>query len=114
MTGLVLAFGHPHGAASTAGTGTYWFAIGLLVGVVAAMVAPGWVTGLVVLFDLVALGWMTGILGYAHKSTGRWVLIALPFLLIGLYVGVARGLRHLSDSEFNTRLTNIRRMGKYF
>lgn len=114
MTGLVLAFGHPHGAAATAGTGTYWFAIGLLVGVAAAAIAPGWVTALVVVFDLVALGWMTGILGYVHKSSGRWVVIALPFLLIGLYFGIARGLRYLGDSEFQTRLTNIRRMGKFF
>jgi hypothetical protein len=114
MMGVVLAIGHPHGAASAPGSETYWFAIGLLVGVVAAMVAPGWLTALIVVFDLVALGWMTGILGYAHKSTGHWVYVALPALAIGLYFGVVRGLRHLSDSEFRTRLTNIRRNGNYF
>jgi hypothetical protein len=109
----VLAFGHPHGAASAAGSGTYWFAIGLLIGIAAAFIAPGWVTALIVIFDLVALGWSSGILKYTHTANGRWVLIAVPFLLIGLFVGVTRGLRHLGDAEFNTRQTNIRKMGRY-
>jgi len=114
MISTVLAIPHPHGAASAAGSGTHWFAIGLLVGVLAVMVAPPWLTGLAVVFDLVALGWSSGILNYAHTSSGRWVLVAVPFLLVGLYFGVIRGLRHLGDTEFSARLGNIRKMGRYF
>jgi hypothetical protein len=78
------------------------------------MFAPAWLTGLIVLFDLVALGWSLGILNYTHSADGRWVLIAVPFLFIGLYVGVIRGLRHHGEAEFITRLGNIRRNGRYF
>jgi hypothetical protein len=113
MTGIWLAIAHPHGAASVIGTGTYWFAIGLLAGVVASMLAPGWLTAVIVVFDLVALGWTSGILNYTHSSRGRWVLIAIPFLLIGLFAGVLRGLRHLGDVEFNTRRRGIRGLGRF-
>jgi len=105
---------HPHGAASTLGSGTHWFAIGLLVGVGVMLIAPGFVKGLVILFDLVALGWSSIILGYTDSARGRWVLIGIAFLLLGLFIGVARGLRHLGDAEFNTRLGNIRKMGRWF
>jgi hypothetical protein len=114
VTHLVLALGHPHGAAATQGTGTYWFAIGLLVGIATAMFAPAWVTGLVIVFDLVALGWSSGILHFSDKGNGRWVLVAVLFLFIGLYLGVLRGLKYVSEAEFRTRLGNIRKNRRYF
>lgn len=114
MTHIVLAVTPPHGAASSIGSGTYWFAIGLLAGFAAALLAPGWLKGLIILFDLVALGWTSGILNYTHTANGRWILIAVPFLLVGLFVGVVRGLRHLGDTEFRGRLANVRKAGKYF
>ena len=114
VTHLVLALGHPHGAAATQGTGTYWFAIGLLVGIATAMFAPAWVTGLVIVFDLVALGWSTGILHFTDKGNGRWVLVAVLFLFIGLYLGVLRGLKYVSEAEFRTRLGKIRKNRRNF
>lgn len=114
VTHIVLAFSHPKGAASRPGTGTYWFAIGLLVGMVAIWLAPAWLVGLIITADIVALGWSFGILHYADTGNGRWVLVAVVFLLIGLYVGVIHGLRHLSNSEYTTRLRNIRNNGGRF
>jgi hypothetical protein len=114
VTHIVLALTHPTGAASRPGTGTYWFAIGLLVGMAAIRFAPGWLTGVIIAADIVALGWSFGILHYADTGNGRWVWIAVVFLMIGLYIGVIHGLRHLSDSEMATRLRNIRSMGKRF
>jgi hypothetical protein len=114
ITHIVLAFSHPQGAASHPGTGTYWFAIGLLVGMITIRVAPGWLVGLIYTGDIVALGWSFNILHYADTGTGRWVLVALLFLFIGLYMGVIHGLRHLSDFEFMTRLRNIRSIGRRF
>jgi len=114
MTHVVGALAHPSGAASHSGTGTYWLAIGLLIGIVTARFAPGWLTGLIVLFDLIALGWSAGILNYIHSPVGRWVLGAVVFLMIGLYFGVTNGLKHLSESEMKTRLGNIRKNGRYF
>jgi hypothetical protein len=105
---------HPHGAASAVGSSTHWFAIGLLVGVGVMLVAPAFVRGLVILFDLVALGWSSIILGYADSARGRWVLIGTAFLLLGMFMGVVRGLRHLGDAEFATRLGNIRKLGRWF
>jgi hypothetical protein len=78
------------------------------------LIAPGFVKGVVILFDLVALGWSSIILGYADSARGRWVLIGTAFLLLGMFIGVIRGLRHLGDAEFAGRLGNIRRLGRYF
>jgi hypothetical protein len=114
MTHIVLALGHPHGPASTPGTPTYWFAIGLLVGIASAFFAPGWLTALVITFDLVALGWSSVILHYTDTGTGRWVLVAALFLAIGLYLGVMRGLKYLGEAEYGTRLGNIRKNGRWF
>jgi len=105
---------HPAGPASAAGTSTHWFAIGLLVGVLVMLVAPAFVRGIVILFDIVALGWSSVVLGYTDSTRGRWVLIGTAFLLVGMFIGVVRGLRHLGDAEFVTRLTNIRKLGRWF
>jgi hypothetical protein len=105
---------HPHGAASSLGSSTHWFAIGLLIGVLLMWVGPPLVQGLVILFDLVALGWSSVILGYADSARGRWVLIGTAFLFLGMFIGVVRGLRHLGDAEYVARLGNIRRLGRYF
>jgi hypothetical protein len=113
VTHTVLALTHPHGPASAASSGTHWFAIGLLVGVV-TMLTPGFIRAVVIIFDIVALGWSYGILHWADSSEGHWVWVAVLFLFIGLFVGVVRGLIHLSESEFRTRLGNIRRLGRYF
>ncbi len=111
MTHVVLAFGHPHGPASTPGTGTYWFAIGLLVGMATVWFTPGLVKALVMVFDLVALGWSAVILHYTDTGTGRWVLIAALFLIIGMFLGVLNGLRHLGESEFRGRKASVRKIG---
>jgi hypothetical protein len=104
---------HPHGAASSLGSSTHWFAIGLLVGFLVALVAPGFVKGVVIACDLIALGWSSIILGYADSASGRWVLVATAFLLIGMLWGVVRGLRHLGDAEYAGRLRNIRNLGRW-
>jgi hypothetical protein len=78
------------------------------------LIAPGFVRGLVILFDLVALGWSSIILGYTDSARGRWVLIGTAFLFIGMFLGVARGLRHLGDAEYAGRLRNIRNIGRWF
>ena len=78
------------------------------------MLTPPVIRAVVITFDIVALGWSYGILHWADSAEGRWVWIAVLFLFIGLFVGVIRGLRHLSDYEFMTRLKNIRSIGRYF
>jgi hypothetical protein len=111
MIHAVVATSLPHGAASSGGTATHWLAIGILIGIVAVFFAPAWLLTLIIVFDLVALGWSFGILNYAHSAHGRWVMVAIPFLLIGMYFGVLRGLRLLSNHEMAGRLSGIRARG---
>jgi len=111
MTHAVLAFSHPQGPASVQGTGTYWLAFGILIGMATVWFTPGLVKSLVLIFDLVALGWSAVILHYADTGTGRWVLVAAAFLVIGMFIGVLNGLRHLGEAEFRSRRTSIRRIG---
>jgi hypothetical protein len=113
VTHTVIAFAHPQGAASHQGSGTFWLAIGVLVGMAAVWFTPGWVKTLVLIFDLVALGWSAVILHYTDTGLGRWVWIAAIFLVIGLFLGVKNGLKHLGESEYGTRLGNIRKNGRY-
>jgi hypothetical protein len=111
MTHFMLAFSHPQGSASMPGTGTYWFALGILVGMATVWFTPGLVKSLVVVFDLVALGWSAVILHYSGTGMGRWMWVAAVFLLIGMALGVVHGLRHLGEAEYRGRKTSIRRIG---
>jgi hypothetical protein len=111
MTHTVLAIAHPTGPASSVGSGTHWFAIGLLVGMAVITFAPGWLVGVIIACDIVALGWSFGILHYADTGNGRWVLVAIVFLLVGLYFGARRGLRMLSEHEFLGRLGGMKARG---
>jgi hypothetical protein len=100
----------PTGAASKTGTGTFWLALGLLLGFVVAYVAPWWLKAAVIVFDLVALGWLARLLKFSG-STGALVIVAVVALLGGMFWGVMRGLRHLGNHEFLTRLGGIRGRG---
>ena len=111
MIHAVVAAATPHGAASAVGSGTYWLAIGLLVGMAAMKFAPGWLLGLIITFDLVALGWSFVILHYADTGKGRWVLVGVAFLLIGMYLGRGQGVKMLSVHEFLTRRGGMRARG---
>ena len=111
MISIVVAYQPPHGAASAVGSGTHWFAIGMLVGILVWMFAPGWVKGLVITFDLVALGWSTGILNYSHSAHGRWVPVAVLGIIVGISIGMIRGLRALSEHEFLTRRSGMASRG---
>jgi hypothetical protein len=111
VTHTVLALTHPQGAASHPGTGTFWLAIGLLAGMATVWFTPGWLKTIVLIADLVALGWSAVILHFADTGLGRWVWIAAVFLVIGMFIGVLNGLKHLGESERRARLSNIRKNG---
>jgi len=113
VTHTVLALAHPQGAASHPGTGTFWLAIGLLAGMATVWFTPGWLKTVILIADLVALGWSAVILHYTDTGLGRWVWIAAVFLVIGMFIGVKNGLKHLGESEYGTRLGNIRKNGRY-
>jgi hypothetical protein len=74
---------------------------------------PAWLKTIILIADLVALGWSAVILHFADTGSGRWVWIAAVFLVIGMFIGVINGLRHLGESEFRGRLGNIRKDGRW-
>jgi hypothetical protein len=113
MTHIVLALPKPQGAASHPGTGTFWLAIGLLAGMATVWFTPGWLKTIILIADLVALGWSAVILHYTDTGLGRWVWIAAVFLVLGMFIGVKNGLKHLGEAEYGTRLGNIRKNGRY-
>jgi hypothetical protein len=43
-----------------------------------------------------------------------WLLVAAGGLVAGLFPGRLRTLRHLGEAEYRTRLTNIRRVNRFF
>ena len=61
-----------------------------------------------------------GVLGrLSHTSGGGgasilvWLIVVAIAVVVGLYFGRIRGLRHLGEAEFRTRVTNIRRIGRF-
>ena len=42
-----------------------------------------------------------------------WLIVVAIAVVVGLYFGRMRGLRHLGESEFRARLTNIRRISRF-
>jgi hypothetical protein len=105
-----------HAAATAPLPGTHSFWITLLIGLLIARIAAGWVFGILLVVALAALG----VLGrLSHTSGGGdasllvWLIVVAIAVVVGLYFGRMRGLRHLGESEFRTRLTNIRRISRF-
>ena len=89
------------------------FWIGVVVGLVAAIL-PGWLRGVLLVVAIIGTGWLA-LLGHnAHSRAVPWLLVAGGGLVAGLFFGRLRGLRHLGEAEYRTRLTNIRRVNRFF
>ena len=105
-----------HAASTAPLTGTHSFWITLLVGLLIALIAPSWVGWILVVVALGALG-VLGRLSHTSGGGGAsllvWLIVVAIAVVVGLYFGRMRGLRHLGESEFRTRLTNIRRISRF-
>lgn len=113
---LLLAAMPQRSTASAPFLGTHSFWITLLVGLLIALIAPSWVAWILVVVALGALG-VLGRLSHTGGGGGAsllaWLIVVAIAVVIGLYFGRARGLRHLGESEFRARLTNIRRISRF-
>jgi protein-S-isoprenylcysteine O-methyltransferase Ste14 len=99
-------------ASAASSTGVHTLEIGLLFGVGVALLAPRWITGIVVIIALAIIGGIH----FAHHISSKdvsYALVAGAALVIGLIWGRIRGLRHLGEADFNTRLTAIRRISRW-
>ncbi len=105
-----------HAASTAPLPGTHSFWITLLIGLLIARIAPGWVFGILVVVALGALG-VLGRLSHTSGGGGAsilvWLIVVAIAVVVGLYFGRIRGLRHLGEAEFRTRVTNDRRIGRF-
>ena len=89
----------------------FWY--GALLALVVANFFPGWVGGLLFVIALLASG-LLALLGHdAHSSAAPYVIVAVLVLLGGLYFGRMRGLRQLGESDFRTRMRNVRGINRW-
>jgi hypothetical protein len=102
-----------HSTASAPLTGNHLFWIALLVGLLIALIAPGWVAWILVAVALIVVGAPAHIPHTGGSSVLAWLLVAATALVVGLYFGRIRGLRHLGESEFRVRRANIRRISRF-
>jgi hypothetical protein len=91
----------------------FWF--GLLIGL-AAVILAGWIRLLLAGVAVLELGWVHLVDHHVRFSSGmlRWLLVALAGLAVGLFWGRIRGLRHLGEHDFQTRLDFVRGIRRWF
>jgi len=89
------------------------FWIGVLFALTFAYILPGWLTGLLLVVAVFASGILPSVTHHAHSSTVVYLIIGLIPLVIGMYIGRVRGLRHLGEAEFQTRWKNVRGVSRW-
>lgn len=93
---------------------THMFWIGVLVGILAVWILPGWISGILFVAALLVSGILSSIRHSSHSTAVPYIIVGLIALVIGLYFGRIRGLRQLGESDFRTRLTNVRIIRRWF
>ena len=98
------------------------FWMGLLIGLLIGLLAWDWLAWLGVIVALVMLGAFhvvskTNIHGVpgTHVSMGGlfWLLVLVVGAIGGVIYGRIRGLRHLGEAEFRTRMTNVKKVSRF-
>jgi hypothetical protein len=92
----------------------FWY--GVLLACLIVWILPGWAGGIFFVVALIASDALQSTAGHARFSGSNllMLLILLIGLLVGLYFGRIRGLRHLGEYEFGNRWTNIRTISRWF
>jgi hypothetical protein len=95
-------------------TGSHYFWLGLLIGLVVVFLA-GWIRLLMAIVAVFMLGWVHVVDHHVSFSPGalKWVVVALIGLAVGLWWGRMRGLRQLGESDFRIRSTNVRGISRW-
>jgi ABC-type uncharacterized transport system fused permease/ATPase subunit len=80
-----------------------------------ALIFPGWAAILLFVIALLASGLLHSAGGgHVYSTALLYLIVAVMAVLVGPYFGRIRGLRHLSESDFRTRLRNIRGISRWF
>jgi hypothetical protein len=112
-SGLVPSAAHQHGMTWGALMGSHMFWIGVLFALTFAYLLPAWLTGLLFVVALFASHVLPSVAHHAHSSTVPYLIVGVIALVVGLYFGRVRGLRHLGEAEFRTRWTNVRGVSRW-
>lgn len=98
------------------------FWMGLLIGLLIGLLAWDWLAWLGVIVAVVMLGALhlvskTHIHGVpgVHVSMGGlfWLLVLVIGAIGGVIYGRIRGLRHLGEAKFRTRMTNVKKVSRF-
>lgn len=92
----------------------HMFWIGVLVGILAVWILPGWLSGGLFVVALLASGVLISLRHPGYSTLVPYIIVGIISLVIGLYFGRIRGLRQLGESDFRTRLANIRIIRRWF
>ena len=113
MRGILFIAVHHQSVGSLTSSHMFW--LGLLIGL-GAVILPGWLRLILAIVAVFSLGWVSVVDHHVSYSSGtvRWVLVALLGLVVGLFWGRIRGLRHLGESDFRIRFGNVRGVRRWF
>jgi len=91
----------------------FWY--GILLACLIVWILPGWAGIIFFVFALIASDVLQSTAGHARFSGSDLpvLLIGVIGLLVGLYFGRIRGLRHLGEYEFRNRLGYIRSISRW-
>jgi hypothetical protein len=92
----------------------FWY--GILLACLIVWILPSWAGAIFFVVALIASDVLQSTAGHARFSgTNLLMLIILVIgLLVGLYFGRIRGLRHLGEYEFGNRWNYIRTISRWF
>lgn len=114
---LAVAYQPASVSESLASSHAFWY--GVLLALLIAWILPGWAAVVLFLIALLASGLLQSLVSHGHSSASSssgvlLVIVAVIALPVGLYFGRIRGLRHLGEFEFRTRLRNVRIISRWF
>ena len=115
---LAVAYQQASVSGSLASSHAFWY--GVLLALLIAWILPGWAAGVLFLIALLASGLLQSLVSHGRSSSSfssssdvLLLIVAVIALPVGLYFGRIRGLRHLGEFEFRTRLRNIRIISRW-
>jgi len=114
--GFALASAHQQASVSGSLASSHAFWYGVLLALLIAWILPGWAAGVLFVIALLASDLLQSLVGHTHSSSSSNMLLLIVVviaLLAGLYFGRIRGLRQLGESDFRTRLRNVRIISRW-
>ena len=113
VIGHVLSATTPsHGSAPLlSNTQMLW--VGLLAGLLVALLASDVIAWILVVISVAALGGIHLIGHHLGGTFAAWLLVIAVSVMVGAIIGRVRGLRHLGAWEFGNRMAGIKKLSRF-